>query len=471
MLLAKLFRLLKSFLPLIPLCSCLYLIIIYSDSFWTIIAGLGHLIISILWGLSSLFCLYNSYALYKKKNNRTQGNFVFSMLLTISFGLILIYFTTSQKRLEYIYRMRTYMSLDSSEYLKNIFNTVYPAVHIQDFFIYRRTLEVHDILLAILLIWIVLTVVCEKYSDTIIIFLGEDILPNSIMGNNDDKQEEEKSQHISPQNTEQEVKIEQTEEKTEEVNEKQPEEESVNEEEEEAKEETPQKPPKIITKNIDESDDDIIINQWAGGSPEDKKSPSDKKSPVGNKSPTDTKTPTRTRRTGNNTPTPTSATQQQPSFATDSEEKKTPAKKKSDEISFATDSEQKKSDELIFGPDTPKSKDDDHISFASSSEEKPQPLKSDKIDFASSTESSGVLLFESDHKPKPAPKKQPPPPKPMAVIDEESDSFAALLEDTAPKKQSKPSPSRAQPKSNAQTMRQLDFESEGDSLFAGLSFD
>ncbi|EAY14594.1 hypothetical protein TVAG_393210 [Trichomonas vaginalis G3] len=483
MLLAELFRLLKSLLPVIPLFSCLYLLIIYGNSFWNVIAGYCHLILSILWGLSSLFCLWTSIKLYKKRNSRTKGNFVFAVLITISFGLMLIYQTTSQKRQEYISKMQVFLSLDSSSSLNTIFTTVYPATHIQEFFIYRRTLEAHDALLAILMIWIVLTIILEKYSDSIIIFLGEDILPNSIISSHDDEDEkpveksetENHTENLPPQNntpkpavkpeTKPEEKPQNKEVEQQPQNEEE-EEEHVEEQKHEEEEEKVQKPPKIITKTISDSDDDKIINQWAGNSP------------------TESKSPTRGRRGGSKTPTPVNP--QSPAFSKEEKQSPQPRKKRAtpknadDSIVFATDTDDDTSEKIEFATSDSKQS-SDHISFATESEDQPTKLKSDKIDFASESDhkkDSDELIFasESDNKPKPKPKPKPspkpspkrPPPKPAKFDDD--DSFAALLDEVEDKPPKKQPPKRSPPKPSNQQMRQLDFESDDD-LLAGISFD
>lgn len=196
MLLVNFFRYFRALLPVLPLVFSFYLIILDSNSFWLKIVGPGQIILSIFWCISSIFCLKISFTKLIKRTRRSRNIFYVVYCITLVFGVIFLFVTSSTRRLEFISKMNSFLNNAASSELATIFTHVYPVVHMQQDFIYRRTLEAHDIALAILIIWVAMTFVLEYFSDTIISFLGEDILPNSIQENNEfDNDQHEESSH------------------------------------------------------------------------------------------------------------------------------------------------------------------------------------------------------------------------------------------------------------------------------------
>ena len=180
MLLSDFFRYTKAFLPVLPVGASFYVMIITSNSFWLNIVGYLHFILSIIWFIFAIFCTKFSVDTLTKNSRKTRNQFKLFYIITLFLGLIYLYITSSTRRLEFIMKMQSYISSGIDSSLLEIFNGVYPMQHMKNDFIYTRTLESHDIALTLLLVWVVLTFILGKYSGTILSFLGEEILPNSI---------------------------------------------------------------------------------------------------------------------------------------------------------------------------------------------------------------------------------------------------------------------------------------------------
>ena len=180
MLLADFFRYCRAILPILSVAVSLYIIVLTSNSFWLNVAGPGHLVLSVFWFISSLLCLISSFYILTKNRKQDKNRYLLWFIISLTFGTIYLYITSSTRRLEYISILHSYVTYEASEGLQNIFIHQYPFPYMQEGFIYSRTLESHDIVLTVLLLWIVLTIILEKFSGTIISFLGEDLLPNSI---------------------------------------------------------------------------------------------------------------------------------------------------------------------------------------------------------------------------------------------------------------------------------------------------
>ena len=166
----------RALIGLPMLIYSIYLICIYQTYYWSEIAGFVYITFSSFICISCLLTIILSYIYYANPENN-YPYYYFSTTFGIVFSLVLTYFTTDTKRFECSDFLSSYLSNEANVGFLNQFHFEYHTSADQDFFVNTRTIQVHDALICLIVIWPCLFYVFHSFYNTLEKMLPPELKP------------------------------------------------------------------------------------------------------------------------------------------------------------------------------------------------------------------------------------------------------------------------------------------------------
>lgn len=156
----KLLRFLRTCVPVPFVIHSIYMIILYSNGFWVKIMGTRHIWVSGFELLAAVLAWFSSIKAFELTNDgekSTMGQlFTATWFLNLILAGSISYMTRDLKKKEYSYWMNIWLSENGNSFFYDSFIRAYKTTSDQEYFIQKRTLEVHDVSICVVILSILL---------------------------------------------------------------------------------------------------------------------------------------------------------------------------------------------------------------------------------------------------------------------------------------------------------------------------